>query len=204
MIGTVYVVTDAHAPHSVLDQATAAALGGAWAVQLRDKDMAEADFRSLAQALLAALAPHRVKLFINDRIDAAIAVGAQGLHIGQSDGDPAAVRARIGPQMMLGLSIENLAQCDAIPPACVDYIGAGPVHATTTKPDHAPPIGIKGLHRIVRAAPCPVIAIGGIGAEDVTALKQSGAAGMAVVSAVSRASTPQAATRHLCDLWGQI
>ena len=201
MIGTVYVVTDAHAPLGVLDQIRAAAAGGAWAVQLRDKEMAAPAFCDLARAAMAVLSPLGVKLFINDRVDVAVSVGADGMHIGQSDGDPAVVRDRIGPEMMLGLSVETLAQCRAMPRAGITYIGAGPIRATATKPDHAAPIGMTGLRDIVAVAPCPVIAIGGIGAGDASALKSTGAVGMAVVSAVTRVPDPQAATRNLVTEW---
>lgn len=201
MIGAVYVVTDAHAPLGVLDQVRAAAAGGAWAVQLRDKQMATPAFCDLAREALAVLSALGVKLFINDRVDVAIAVEADGLHIGQSDGDPAVILNRIGPEMMLGLSVETLGQCRAMPQAGITYIGAGPVRATATKPDHAVPIGMAGLRDIVAVAPCPVIAIGGIGAGDASALKATGAVGMAVVSAVTRAPDPQAATRKLITEW---
>lgn len=204
MIGAVYVVTDAHAPRAVLDQVHAAAAGGAWAVQLRDKELAAPAFCDLARAAMAVLSPRGVKLFINDRVDVAVAVQADGLHIGQSDGDPMAMREQIGPQMMLGLSIETLAQARAMPRAGITYIGAGPIRATATKPDHARPIGMEGLREIADAAPCPVIAIGGIGAGDAAALRSSGAAGMAVVTAVTRAADPQLATRGLVTEWSKI
>ena len=103
---------------------------------------------------------------------------------------------------MLGLSIETVAQCAQIP-AGVDYIGAGPFRSTTTKPDAATPIGAAGLARIVAAAPVPTIAIGGLTAHDAARLKQTGAAGMAVVSAVTCAANPGAATRALLDAWRQ-
>lgn len=202
MIGAVYVVTDPSAAINVLDQIRAAAAGGAWAVQLRDKTMTTPAFCDLAREALTILRPTGVKLFINDHVDVAIAVGADGLHIGQSDGHPERVRDRIGGQMMLGLSIETLEQCRTIPAAAaLTYIGAGPVRATATKPDHAAPIGMEGLRDIVRAAPCPVIAIGGIGAGDAAATKAAGAIGMAVVSAVTRAADPMQATRALVTEW---
>lgn len=202
MTGAVYVITDPHAPLPVMEQMRAAAQGGAWAVQLRDKQMADAAFCDLARAGMALLAPLGVKLFVNDRIGVALAAGVDGLHIGQSDGEPEAVRARIGPHMLLGLSIETLAQCRAMPQRGVTYIGAGPVRATATKPDHAAPIGMAGLREIAAAAPCPTIAIGGIGADDAAAVRAAGAVGMAVVSAVTRAADPCAATRDLVTAWG--
>ncbi len=202
-LGAIYVVTDPGAPLAVIDQARAAARGGAWAVQLRDKTASDADILAQAVQLMAELDPMGVKLFINDRIEVAIASGAHGLHIGQGDGDPAEARRRIGAGRLLGLSIETLGQCAAIPPG-IDYIGAGPVRATASKPDHAAPVGMAGLARIAAASPVPVIAIGGIGPGDAAALKAAGAVGMAVVSAVTRAADPEAATRALCDEWRQV
>ncbi len=201
-IGPVYVVTDAGAPRSVAEQALAAARGGARAVQLRDKTAPDAAFAALARDLMAALAPMGVTLIVNDRVEVARALGVPGLHIGQGDGDPAAVRARIGPGMMLGLSVEEAGQLGSLPPEVVDYIGAGPVRATASKPDHAPPIGMAGLAAIVAAAPCPVVAIGGVTAGDAVAVRAAGAVGMAVVSAVTRAADPEAATRALVAAWG--
>ncbi|NHB78554.1 thiamine phosphate synthase [Rhodobacter calidifons] len=200
MIGPVYVITDPDAPLSVMDQARAAARGGASAVQLRDKTATDADMVAMARALMAALRPRGVKLIVNDRLEVALAAGADGLHIGQGDGDPAEIRTRLGPDRLLGVSIEAAGQCAAIPPG-VDYIGAGPVRATATKPDHAPPIGFDGLAEIVARSPVPTIAIGGLGPGDAPALRRAGAAGIAVVSAVVRAPDPEAATRALVDEW---
>lgn len=200
MIGAVCVITDADAPLSVVEQARAAARGGAWAVQLRDKTADGAAFLTLAKLLLAELRPLGVKLIVNDRTDAAARSGADGLHIGQSDGSPDAARRRLGPGKLLGLSVETVAQGAAVPD-CVDYIGAGPVRATATKPDHAPPIGFDGLARIAALSPVPVVAIGGLGPGDAPALRRSGAVGMAVVSAVTRAPDPEATTRALIREW---
>ena len=200
MIGAVCVITDADAPLPVVEQARAAARGGAWAVQLRDKTADGTEFLTLAKLLLAELHPLGVKLIVNDRTDTAARSGADGLHIGQSDGPPDAARRHLGPGRLLGLSVETVAQGAAVPD-CVDYIGAGPVRATATKPDHAPPIGFDGLARIAALSPVPVVAIGGLGPGDAPALRQAGAMGMAVVSAVTRAPDPEAATRALIREW---
>ncbi len=200
MIGPVYVITDPGAALPVVDQARAAAQGGAWAVQLRDKNASDAELVTLARVLLAALRPLGVKLIVNDRLEVALEAGADGLHMGQGDGDPAQARARLGPGKLLGLSIETLDQCARIPPG-VDHIGAGPVRATASKPDHAAPIGLSGLAAIAARASVPALAIGGIGPGDAAAVKSAGAAGMAVVSAVTRAPDPEAATRHLLSEW---
>ena len=200
MIGPVYVITDPDAPWPVIEQARAASRGGASAVQLRDKTATNADMVAIARALMAELRPRGVKLIVNDRLAVAVAAGADGLHIGQGDGDPADIRARLGPDKLLGLSIEAPGQCAAIP-AGVDYIGAGPVRATATKPDHAAPVGFEGLAEIVARAQVQVVAIGGLHLGDASAVKRAGAAGMAVVSAVVRAPDSEAATRALVQEW---
>lgn len=201
MIGPVYVITDPDAAMPVADQARAAARAGAWAVQIRDKTAPDSQVARIAAQLLTELAPLGVRVFVNDRITVAQQTGAD-LHIGQGDGDARMARDRIGPDALLGLSIETFAQCGRIPDG-VSYIGAGPVHATATKPDAATPIGVEGLRRIVAACPVPTIAIGGLTVENAGALKRVGAAGMAVVSAVTRATDPEAATRALLETWRQ-
>ena len=198
-IGPVYVVTDPGAALPVVEQARAAARGGAWAVQLRDKSASDAEIAGLAEALMAELRPMGVRLFVNDRLAVARATGAD-LHIGQGDGCPRAARAALGAGQMLGLSVETVAQCAEVP-AGVAYLGAGPVRATATKPDAAPPLGVGGIAAVVRAAPVPVVAIGGLGAADAGPLRAAGVVGMAVVSAVTRAADPEAATRALVAAW---
>ncbi len=199
MIGQVYVVTDPGAPIPVAEQALAAARGGAWAVQVRDKTASDADLVPVVAALIDRIAPMGVRVFVNDRIEVARATGAD-LHMGQGDGDARSARDRIAAGALLGLSVETVAQCARIPDG-VSYIGAGPFRATPTKPDAAEPIGPDGLAAIVAASPVPTIAIGGLTAGDVLTLKKAGAAGMAVVSAVTRAADPEAATRALLEAW---
>lgn len=202
MIGPVYFITDPGASLSVEDQALAAARGGAAVVQLRDKEASDDEMLEMARRLRGAL-PGEVKLIINDRVDVAIWSGCDGLHVGQGDGDVVAIRRRLGPDRILGLSMENEAQVASLPTGYVDYIGVGPVRATATKPGHAAPIGFDGLARIIAAAGLPAVAIGGIGAGDAAQVKLAGAEGVAVVSAIARAEDPQAAARGLLDEWGQ-
>ena len=201
MIPRLCFITDAGAPLPIPDQAERAARGGAGWVQLRHKGLDDAAFAGLAHALIDRLAPLGVGLIVNDRVGVARAVGATGLHVGQSDGDPAAIRARIGPDMVLGLSVEAEAQVAAIPQGCVTYLGVGPVRATASKPDHAPPLGFDALARIVAAAGLPCMAIGGLAADDVTSVRRAGCKGIAVVSAISRAADSQAAARLFLDRW---
>lgn len=202
MIPPLCFITDAQAPHGIVEQSLAAARGGAGWVQLRHKTMPDDEFAMLGLLLIDLLAAEGVGLVINDRVDVAVSLGAAGLHIGQGDGDPVAIRQRVGPEMILGLSVENAGQLSAVP-AGVDYLGVGPVRETASKPDHAPPIGMAGLAAIAGATRLPCLAIGGIGPGDLAAVKAAGAAGVAVVSAISRAPDMQAAARALAQEWAR-
>ena len=201
MNGPIYVITDPDAPLCVAEQARAAARGGAAFVQLRDKAATDDDLAALVRLLMPEMAAFGTRLIVNDRGQVALSAGADGLHIGQSDGCASHMRQQMPPGMILGLSVETVAQARHVPPG-VDYIGAGPVRATLTKPDHAAPIGFDGLAQIVAAAALPTFAIGGLKAGDARAVRGTGAVGMAVVSAVTRAPDPEAATRALRAEWG--
>jgi thiamine-phosphate pyrophosphorylase len=201
MMGPIYVITDPAAPLSAARQALDAARGGAKLVQIRDKHALDDDLAALVVQLLPQIAALGARLIVNDRVEVALRTRAHGLHIGQGDGDPTAVRARMPQGMILGLSVETAAQAGRIPPG-VDYIGAGPVRATPTKPDHAAPIGLDGLARIVALGGLPTYAIGGLKPGDAARVRAAGAVGMAVVSAVTRAADPQAATAALVAEWG--
>lgn len=200
MMGPVYVITDPAAPLPVYEQALAAARGGAAMVQIRDKRATDTDMAALVARLLPQMEALGTRLIVNDRIAVALATHAHGLHIGQGDGDAGAIRKRLPPGMILGLSVETLSQARVIPTG-VDYIGVGPVRVTATKPDHAVPVGFDGLAQIVAASGQPVFAIGGLKPGDARAVKGAGAIGMAVVSAVTRASNPAQVTAALLAEW---
>ncbi|MBT9382987.1 thiamine phosphate synthase [Pseudooceanicola sp. CBS1P-1] len=203
MIPPLCFITDAGAPRSALAQAEAAARAGAPWIQLRDKTLADADFARLAREMSDRLAPLGAKLFLNDRVDVALALRTDGLHIGQSDGDPALIRDLIGPEMILGLSVDTDAQLAAIPEGIVDYLGIGPVRATASKSDHATPLGLEGAARIIARTALPCLAIGGLTHADTAPLKAAGAAGMAVVSAISRAPDMGLATAEILQAWSR-
>lgn len=200
MIPRLCFITDAGAPRPVARQALAAAQGGARWIQLRDKTLPDAEFAALARHLIAALAPHGAQLVVNDRIEVAIAVGAPVLHVGQGDGNPEHIRARIGPHMLLGLSVGNDAELAGVSDA-VDYLGVGPIHATRSKPDHSPPIGLEGFARLAHGTRLPCLAIGGITARDAAGVRAAGGAGLAVVSAISRAQDMVHAAHELLEAW---
>lgn len=203
MIPPLCFVTDADAPLPIPEQAEQAARGGAQWVQLRHKTLDDAAFAELARALQARLGPLGAQLIVNDRVEVACAVGAFGLHVGQSDGDPAVIRSRVGPDAVLGLSIEHEDQVAGVPPGCVSYLGVGPVRATASKLDHAQPLGFEGLATITASTRLPCMAIGGLGADDCRAVREAGCTGVAVVSAISRAASPEDAARSIMLAWSE-
>jgi thiamine-phosphate pyrophosphorylase len=174
----------------------AAVAGGATCVQLREKNLPTRAFVERARALRALLAPLRVPLLINDRLDIALAVEADGVHVGQGDMPPADVR-RLMPQALIGLSIESLTQLAPAEREPVDYYGISPVFATATKADAAPALGLEGLRAIRARTSRPLVAIGGLHADNAAAVVAAGADGLAVVSALCAAEDPEAAARAL-------
>lgn len=185
--------------HGMVATARAAVAGGVTAVQLRHKTATTPERIALGRALMTALHGTGAALIVNDDADAAIAIGAHGLHVGQDDTDPARARAAIGPAMILGLSVETPEAAAAIDPRVVDYAGAGPVFATQTKPDHRPATGWNGLMRIIAACPVPAVAIGGLNATHVAPARAAGACGLAVVSAICGQPDPEAAARTFTE-----
>lgn len=186
-------------PLGMVETARRAVAGGVTMVQLRDKDASPRQMIETGRALKAALAGSGVPLIVNDDVEAAIAIGADGLHVGQDDRDAQTARRLIGPDMILGLSVETEALAAAVDPAVVDYVGAGPVFATQTKPGHKPPIGLDGLARLIAATALPAVAIGGLKTGHVEAVLKSGAQGLAVVSAICGQPDPQAAAFELSE-----
>lgn len=180
-----------------VETARLAVAGGATMVQLRDKHAATIGMIETGRALKQALEGTGALLIVNDDVEAAIAIGADGLHIGQEDMDAHKARTMIGPDMILGLSVETAPLAAAVDPGLVDYTGVGPVFATPTKADHKQPIGFDGLAKLVKASPVPSVAIGGLKADHVAQVFAAGAKGVAVVSAICGTPAPEAATRHI-------
>jgi thiamine-phosphate pyrophosphorylase len=171
----------------------AAVKGGVTMVQLRDKTASTRAFIEDARALKALLAPPRVPLLVNDRIDVALAAGADGAHVGQADMPVALVRKLLGPKAIVGLSITQSAEARAEDIEFADYLGVGPIFPQLTKPDAAPTLGLEGLAEIRRITSKPIVAIGGVTAANVRAVRSAGADGVAVVSAIMGAQDPMAA-----------
>jgi thiamine-phosphate pyrophosphorylase len=183
----------------MVETARAAVAGGATIVQLRDKQAGTSAMIETGRALKQALSATGALLIINDDVEAAIAIGADGLHIGQDDMDAPTARALIGPDMILGLSVETEGLAAAVDPALVDYAGIGPVFATPTKPDHKQPIGFDGLARLIKTCRVPAVAIGGLKAAHVRDVFSAGAHGLAVVSAICGTPDPQAAAIDIAE-----
>jgi thiamine-phosphate pyrophosphorylase len=178
------------------------AAGGATLVQLRDKRSDTRAMVDTARALKAALAPFGVPLLINDRVDVALASGADGVHLGQTDMAPGDARRLLGRDAIIGLSINTEALAEAAPIDTLDYVGIGGVYATTSKDQKKPPIGVDGLARIVdvfrkRDPKFPSCAIAGINAANAGATIAAGAAGVSVISALSLAPDPTAAAKTM-------
>jgi thiamine-phosphate pyrophosphorylase len=183
-----------------LTVATATLDGGATVIQLRDK---KASTRTLVEEGLALRALTRERgalLIVNDRIDVALAVEADGAHVGQDDDMPIALaRKLLGPDRILGVSAGNLEDATTAVAGGADYLGVGPIYATNTKSDAGQPIGLALLSELARRYSIPLVAIGGIQAENAAAVVQSGATGIAVISAVVSTEDVVAATRRLRD-----
>jgi thiamine-phosphate pyrophosphorylase len=186
----------------LVDLARLVAQGGATLVQLRDK---RSDTRAMvesARAIKAALAPFNVPLLINDRVDVALAAGADGVHVGQGDMAVTDARRLLGRDAVIGLSIKTTAQAEAAPLELIDYAGVGGVFATTSKDNPKPPIGPAGLERVAdvlrrRVPGFRLCGIAGITAGNAADIITAGADGVAVISALSLTGDPLAAAREL-------
>jgi thiamine-phosphate pyrophosphorylase len=176
--------------------------GGATLVQLRDKYGATGVMVERARSLKAVLAPFGVPLLINDRVDVALACGAEGVHVGQTDMAVADARRLLGRKALIGLSIKTVEQAQAAPLDLLDYVGIGGVFTTTSKQTAAAPIGIDGFARVAgiirsRAQDFPVCAIAGITIKNASETIAAGADGVAVISALSLAPDPKAAAAKM-------
>lgn len=177
--------------------AAAAIAGGATALQLRAKDLPTVRQVAVARALADLARRHAVLFIVNDRLDVALAVEADGVHLGWEDLPPADARRLLGPERVLGVSAGNLEEARAALAAGADYLGVGPIFPTRTKADAGEAIGLEGLRAIRALSSVPIVAIGGITAENAAAVIAAGADGVAVISAVLLAPDPTAAARRL-------
>lgn len=182
---------------SIVEQALR---GGVTLVQLREKLASSRDFYQRALRIKAITDLHQVPLIINDRLDIALAVDAAGAHIGQEDLPAALARKLLGPDKLLGVTAATVAEALSAQEAGADYLGSGAVYPTGTKPGKAVlPLAVLG--QIKKAVHIPVVAIGGIAADNIGPVRQTGVDGVAVVSAIMDSSGPELAARKLKSLW---
>lgn len=198
---TLYVVLDrAAARGRSLDDVLAAVIeGGCRMVQLRDKESPSGRLLPLAERLLARARRAGVTFIVNDRVDLAVAVGADGVHLGQDDLPARLARPLLRPGMVLGVSTHDVAQAHAARDAGADYVAVGAMFATTTKPDFllVGPGLVRKLRPDIRV---PLVGIGGITHDNVADVIRAGADGVAVISAVCGAPDPAVATRRFLDI----
>ena len=177
-----------------------AAAGGVSMVQLREKECSTAEFIALARELKRALSPLGIPLIINDRVDVALAVDADGVHIGQSDMPYDVARRLLGPDKIIGLSVETMEEVIAANALDVDYIGISPVYATPTKTDTLAPFGLEGIEEVMRLSRHRCVAIGGMNRDTIGEVIARGVEGVAVVSAIVAAESPREASEELAAI----
>jgi len=203
---TLYLVTDTAlcAPRSVPEVVAAAVAGGVTAVQVRDKTAGRRELLALTRAVQAVLTPTpQVRLVVNDAVDVALLAGADGVHVGQEDLPADEVRALLGPDAVIGVSVGDDAELDAVlalPPGTVDLVGLSPVWSTPTKPDAGAGLGLAGTRELAgraRAGGLRSVAIGGIHADTAAAVAATGVDGICVVSDICAAADPAAAAQSL-------
>ncbi len=199
---SLYLVTDRSLSRgrSTVEIVSAAVRGGVTCVQLREKQCSTREFIQEARSLQPLLQHHRIPLIINDRLDVALAVGADGVHLGQKDMVLADARRLVGEKMIIGISAESVDDAIAAEQGGADYIGISPVFATGTKLDTAPPLGLEGIRLIRRAVKIPLVGIGGINMGNIRDIAGAGADGAAVVSAIASATCPETAAAELKKL----
>jgi len=187
------------------DLAARCVRGGATLVQLRDKHSETRVLVEQARAIKRALSPFAAPLVVNDRVDVAMAAGADGVHLGQDDMAVDDARGLLGPGAIIGLSIKSVQEAEAARLDLVDYVGSGGVYATASKQQKNAPIGAAGLARIIavlrrRAPDLPVCGIAGIDASNAGEVIAAGGDGVAVISALSLVPDPEAAARELREI----
>jgi thiamine-phosphate pyrophosphorylase len=188
--------------HDLAELGRKVVAGGATLVQLRDKHGSTRRMIDETRAIKAALTSAGVPLLVNDRVDVALAAGADGVHVGQDDMPVAEARRLLGPSAVIGLSVKTLGEAEAAPLDALDYVCVGGVFVTTSKDNVKAPIGITGMKELLatfraRAPKVPVGAIAGIDETNAGEVVSAGADGVAVISALSLAPDPTGAARRL-------
>ncbi len=197
-----YIVTDRQASRGRdhISMVRAALAGGADVIQLRDKALSGHDLYALAKDMGSLVRSSRAMFIVNDRLDIALAAGADGVHLGQDDLPVAAARSLSPPSFIIGVSVGSVEEALAAERDGADYIALSPVFSTPTKDDAGPGHGLEVLSEIKAAVRLPVIAIGGVNEGNVMEVVAAGADGVAVISAVLGADDVEAAARSMREL----
>lgn len=196
---SLYLVTDRRMTgnRSLIEIIEESIAGGVTIVQLREKHASTREFFDLAVAVREILKPHRIPLIINDRLDVALACGAEGVHVGQSDMQCRIVRRIVDRKMIVGVSVSTVEEALAAEADGADYLGVSPVFNTPTKTDTPEATGLQGLQKIRQTVNIPIVGIGGIHSANAAQVVSCGADGIAVVSAIMASSEPRGAARSL-------
>lgn len=201
-LGRLHVITDEvlQTRYSHAEIASLVTSGGADTVQYREKrPRLTRELVADAAAVVEACAANGAACIVDDRADVTAAVGAQGLHLGRDDLSPAVARRLLGPDVLIGGTANSLDEAREVWQRPIDYLGVGPVYGTQSKANPAPVLGIEKLRAIVAECPVPVIAIGSITAQRVAEVLDTGAHGVAVISAITCAADPESATREFVE-----
>ena len=176
--------------------------GGASLIQLREKVAPSREFYDAALEVMAIARDSDVRIIINDRVDIALAVGAHGVHLGQTDLPPDRAREILGPKAIIGFSTHSHKQAREAIRQPVDYIAVGPIYATSTKTDHEPIVGIDGLRQVRSSIQdFPLVAIGGITGENAASVLSSGADSVAIIRDI--VAEPEQITKRLLEFHGR-
>jgi len=202
---SLYLVTDRRQTRGrpLVDTVHAALDGGVRAVQLREKDLLGAELLRLATGIRELTARYGAALLINDRIDVALAAGADGVHLGQNAIPPATARRLLGTDRLRGASTHSRAEAAAAASAGADFVVFGPVYWTPSKAPFGAPRGPDELASVAASLHTPVVAIGGITVERIAEVRAAGASGVAVISAIMGAEDPARAARELLAAMGR-
>mgnify|MGYP001821528056 CR=1 FL=1 len=203
---SLYLVTDRDLSkgRATKEIVEAAVTGGVTCVQPREKSCGTREFLNEALSLRPLLRASKIPLIINDRLDVAMAVEANGVHLGQSDMPIGMARKIAGDSLVIGISAESVEDALRAEQEGADYIGISPVFATATKADTAPPLGLEGIMKIRALVDIPLVGIGGINQDNAESVILAGADGIAVVSAIVSAADPAGASKKLKTLIDQV
>jgi len=188
---------DLAGPNDVVNVVQRALSAGAPSIQLRAKEATARELTAMVQVLLPSVRAAGSLLFVNDRLDVALAAGADGVHLGPDDLPVRDVRSTVADDFIVGYSTDDPEEAAQAQADGADYLGSGTVYATTNKSDPGEVIGVEGLRRVVEAVSIPVVGIGGITPDRAEAVAETGASGIAVIGAVMSAADPGDAVRRL-------